>query len=396
MPGSQEDIRGTSDRCAHRTHLAHKTVVEFCPGDGDRLSPSSTRPVTDVTATARVATPIDAQTSSDGAQAFRSAIRQHGLSEEVSQFLFKSWRPGTQTQYDIYIKRWYNFCSQRDVSPFLPDLNAVLCFLLELFNGSPLYKPLGYSAINTARSALSTFVTIERQPIGQHPVVCRFLKAVFNERPALPRYTMIWDTDILLRYLRSLSPVRKITLKLLTQKLAVLLLLLAGQRCQTVHKFSISQMNLTSSYVQFNVKGLLKTSRPGHHCGQVSYKAFAPDRRLCVVTVLRHYINRTQELRADEDSLFLTLRPPHGPASKDTLRRWVRDCMQAAGIDMQMFSTHSTRAAATSKVVDKIPLMTIIRTAGWSNQSTFAKYYKKPITTQYDFGAAVLHQVPSN
>jgi hypothetical protein len=33
------------------------------------------------------------------------------------------------------------------------------------------------------------------------------MKGVFNQRPALPRYQHIWDVNIVLEYLASLSPV---------------------------------------------------------------------------------------------------------------------------------------------------------------------------------------------
>ena len=31
--------------------------------------------------------------------------------------------------------------------------------------------------------------------IGKHPLVCKFLKGVFHERPALPKYTATWDVQ---------------------------------------------------------------------------------------------------------------------------------------------------------------------------------------------------------
>ena len=52
----------------------------------------------------------------------------------------------------------------------------------------------------------------------------------------------------------------------------------------------------------------------------------------------------------------------------------------AAGVDMSIFAPHSTRAVITSAASrTKIPLETIIKTAGVVCESTFAKYYKKPL-----------------
>ena len=70
-------------------------------------------------------------------------------------------------------------------------------FLAELFE-----KGLGYSALNTARSALSSIITFASNiSFGTHPLVCRFLKGVFESLPFLPRHNIIWDVRLVLDYL---------------------------------------------------------------------------------------------------------------------------------------------------------------------------------------------------
>ena len=49
-----------------------------------------------------------------------------------------------------------------------------------------------------------------------------------------------------------------------------------------------------------------------------------------------------------------------------------------SGIDTSVFKGHSTRAASTAAVC-KVPLSTIMDNAGWSNATTFGKFYEKPI-----------------
>ena len=64
--------------------------------------------------------------------------------------------------------------------------------------------------------------------------------------------------------------------------------------------------------------------------------------------------------------------------------------MMEAGIDTSIFAPHLTRSAACGKATTKLPLVTLVRTAGWSRESTFRQYYDKPVDTKYDFGQAVL------
>ena len=91
------------------------------------------------------------------------------------------------------------FCDGRKIDPFHPSLNETLEFLLGEFEGTNgKVRGLGYSAINSIRSAISAIATIDKVPAGQHPGVCQFMKAVFRKRPALPKYKNTWDPDIVL------------------------------------------------------------------------------------------------------------------------------------------------------------------------------------------------------
>lgn len=180
------------------------------------------------------------------------------------------------------------FCSGQEVDPFHPPITFVLEFLLKLFKD----KNLGYSSLNMARSALSTFIYINDLSVGQHSLVKRFLKSAFNKRPSLPRYNVTWDVTLVLNYLKTLSPNKRLSLSFLTKKLVVLLLLLSGQRGQSIHLLDVRNMTLTFSTATFRIADLIKTTRPGSHTciHEVAFKAYAPDRRLCVVTVLKEYL----------------------------------------------------------------------------------------------------------
>ena len=57
--------------------------------------------------------------------------------------------------------------------------------------------------MNTIRSALSTIAKIDGQPAGQHPLVIRFMRAVFQERPAFSHCHFTWDPELVLNYLES-------------------------------------------------------------------------------------------------------------------------------------------------------------------------------------------------
>ena len=62
--------------------------------------------------------------------------------------------------------------------------------------------------------------------------------------------------------------------------------------------------------------------------------------------------------------------------------------MRLAGIDLNLFTPHSTRSASTSATVNKVPIDTIIKTAGWSNDCTLRKFYKRPVSNDATFSSA--------
>lgn len=263
----------------------------------------------------------------------------------------------------------------------------ILDFLTKLYN-----KGLGYSAINTARSALSSVIITDQATVGNHPLVKRFMKGVFNKRPALPRYNTTWDAGQVLSTVGKWSPASGLSLEKLTRKLLILMLLLSAQRGQTITLLDIRNMSPkvlmnTTGRVAFTLGDPLKTSTNRNHTGQLVFKSYPPDRTLCVVRYLAEYLKRTEGLREGTTSLFISYKKPHKAVGRDTISRWTKKTMEEAGINLDIFKPHSTRAASTSTAMSRdVPLETILRTAGWQKETTFTKFYSKTLCTEGTVG----------
>ena len=179
----------------------------------------------------------------------------------------------------------------------------------------------------------------------------------------------------------------------------MLLALLSGQRKQGLHLLDVRNVTLRDDMLIIRYGDLLKQSRPGHHLDEISLAAYPNDKDLCVLHVYKTYIYRTNKLRGPEFKLFISTQKPHKSVTIDTIGRWIKTVMIDAGIDMCLFSPHSTRAAATSAAARmNVSIATILRTAGWTGDSTFRKFYHKPVRMNCDFGSALLdnfHDVAS-
>ena len=74
-----------------------------------------------------------------------------------------------------------------------------------------------------------------------------------------------------------------------------------------------------------------------------------------------------------------------------TVRRWMTDTLKEAGIDIHVYTAHSTRSASTSKASIKGASITeICRAAGWKTAGVFAKHYNRNITVKENFADMVL------
>ena len=113
-----------------------------------------------------------------------------------------SWRQTTGKQYNTYLSRssrWLLYCREKHLNMNQATVNDGLEFLTYLYR-----QGLGYSAINTARSALSAVITLgDKTTFGEHPLVTRFLKGIFEIKPSLPRYSVVWDVGTVLKYLQT-------------------------------------------------------------------------------------------------------------------------------------------------------------------------------------------------
>ena len=173
---------------------------------------------------------------------------------------------------------------------------------------------------------------------------------------------------------------------MLSIKTVALLTLLLGQRVSTVQKFKIFELQKTPEMVIFTITDLLKHSRPNYRSPPIVFHAYLHDCNVCPVAVIGSYLSARALLKTHNksDQFILCYRNLHGPATTNTITRWVKTALENSGID-QTFSAHSCRAASTSKAMSAgVSLENILNAAQWSKESAFYNFYKKDIVTIRD------------
>ena len=164
-------------------------------------------------------------------------------------------------------------------------------------------------------------------PDSDHPLIQRLLKGIYHNRPPKPRYAFIWDSDKVIHYLATLNTA-DLDFKMLSYECVTLLTLPSGQQVSTLHKFKCSSLQLTDRLAQFQVVDLLKHSTPHHKQQPVLFPSYPYNLNLCPVKTISQYLTVQGKLQAPPiDNVFRCHRKPYGPASRDTLSRWVKNTL---------------------------------------------------------------------
>lgn len=304
------------------------------------------------------------------------------LPENVSKLLQASCTDSTWTRYNCYLRKFEEYCNRNNLSFTNPCISTILGFLTSLYEAK-----LGYSSINTARCALSSFFgKIDNVQLGEHPLVKRLLKGVTKLNPPLPKYKTTWDVDSILELYKGWPDNSEIDLFNLSLKLCSMLALISGQRSQTLVAIKIEEIIIETNVIKIPVSKQLKTSAVGISQPCIHIPRKHRQKKLCVASTLIEYLSRTRPLREGVSQLFITTIKPYRPVTSQTLSHWLVKVLSLAEIDTRIYKGHSFRHASTSKAFSVgVNVSSIYENAGWTSKSkVFFKFYNKEIKNVND------------
>ena len=242
-------------------------------------------------------------------------IRTQDIPESVKEIILASWRTTTKNRYNTTYQKWQGFCSEKNINSIQPTVNGVISFFSLLY-----HQGQGYQSICNARSALNNIIYLpEFSDISQHPLIKRFIKDIFNLRPPQPRYAEIWYVSIVFRFIDEYGHNEHLTLKKLTIKTATILLLLSGERINTLSSFDIKNMVIDEHKCVFIPSKLLKHSRPCYVNKPVKFYVHEENPNICPVQTITHYLDKRNNNVAHETTFFITHGKPFKAAHEDTI-----------------------------------------------------------------------------
>lgn len=235
-----------------------------------------------------------------------------------------------------------------------------------------------YSVINTHKAMLlQTLPFFGNEWIkGSTLLIPRFMKSVFIQKPSVPRYVVTWDVSIVLKFLKSLMPLSRLSLKMLTFKTVALVALATAPRAQTLVSLCLDNMLIEQQAVVFCFTDKLKTSSVGNEF-TLKIEHFMKE-ALCAMHTLLYYVKFTERLRLSRQ-VFISY-STYKDVSTSTVARWLKEVLSLAGIDVDKFKAHSFRGASVSAAYNKgCSLKDILKTADWKSDKNFRKFYYRQV-----------------
>ena len=117
-------------------------------------------------------------------------------------------------------------------------------------------------------------------------------------------------------------------------------------------------------------------------------KSLKEDRTLCPVRTLRYYLDKTKDLWAGKELVFVSFRKSfHKDIVPATISSWIKQtivlCYQLSdeqAQSLQQVRAHDVRAFAASKAFQGgVPLDQILAACHWKSHNTFTQFYLKDV-----------------
>ena len=183
----------------------------------------------------------------------------------------------------------------------------------------------------------------------------------------------------------------------------MLLTLTSASRVDGLHNLDKRFMARTKNKNSFYFDKLSKSWRKGQKPPVLGFLGYPDDKDLRVVTAVDEYLLRTSDWRKGNHQIELLLShiKPHKEVVSSKISGWVKATLKLAGVDVDIFQPHSTRAASTSKSnATGLALGEILGRESWFNAFPWQRFYKKGIipTTVAEFQTFLTNQrsIPNN
>ena len=328
------------------------------------------------------------------------AIQKQGFTEEVATRTEVPQRLSTRAMYKSKWAIFVRWCDSHKVDFRSPSISQIAEFLLYLFKE----RNLQPSTIEGYRTAIVDMVGNEWLSISKDENLTHLLDSFHRDKPKGRREIPSWNLSLVLHQLTKapFEPLRKASLKHLTFKTVFLLALGSGKRRSEIHGWLYKNIRHQENWTQVSLypspsfisKNQLAREGPAS-VAPVIIPALAPsldrplreDKSLCPVRALRYYLDRTKDMRASKELVFISFSQSFQkdivPATISWIKQTVILCYQLSDEEAQnlhQVKAHDARAFAASRAFHGgFSLDQILSACHWRAHNTFTQFYLKDL-----------------
>ena len=306
-------------------------------------------------------------------------FQNSNFSTAATELATSTYNKASQSAEGTKIAKWFDFCLAREVDPHKPSIEILANYIITLHE-----QFLRGNSVHQYLRALSHIICKECRPMLKDPDIALMIKACRRLKPQVPKLPLnSWNPDDVLDFISALPSNLHLSEYHLSQKAFLLALLASGHRKGDLVYMSTDPDYIKQTDTEFTF--ILPFPTKGFHPGsnhsfmqKVIIKKYPFDHNICPYRALQAYIDRCRN-RSLCYGFWVTTTPAWGPASPDTLQRWAKVLLSDTGVDMTIFTPHSTRAAAANRALQQgEPIDLVMQHCAWASTSTFHKYYYHP------------------
>jgi hypothetical protein len=291
-------------------------------------------------------------------------------SKEAQELAQASLAKSTVKQYENNVRKFVSFMEEFGIGIEEISEITLIEFITQLAA-----KRFSYSYVRSIFAATLRAVKHKRPDLVIDPeLLDQVLKGAASVLPKQVKANFTWDPDIVIDYLLKL-PVPS-DLRSLAAECAIIFSLSTGVRASDLHRMGsqiqVDRDSFSLPYLEKTKTGIFST---------FTVQPLVGSDRICPFAAYVRYLKAsTDSCRENkfERSPFLFVSATDGARVKiATLRNWLVFILQKAGV---ISTAGSIRSATTSSAWWRGKSFDVIASlAGWKRESTFQKFYKKPI-----------------
>ena len=167
----------------------------------------------------------------------------------------------------------------------------------------------------------------------------------------------------------------------------------ASDRGQTLHLARVNAMVVDEEMVKFVILSKTKTTKKVLQPLEIKCVS-TDDPAVNVCNYVKFYLNETNSFRSGDaasQQFFLSWLTKKA-VTKQSLARWLCECLRLADIDTSVYKAHSYRGAGLSAAYHKgASLASIVAQGNWKGTGTFLKHYCAPADDS-EIGRIILNE----